>query len=73
MTGPRSSSSKFNDYQCPHCRQTYFAYKPILAKYKDRPKDVKYLFTTFPARPEVQLRRAAAGAPGGRATQRPRR
>src|SRR6476469_9313547 len=26
---------KFNDYQCPPCRQTYFAYEPILAKYKD--------------------------------------
>ena len=33
---------KFNDYQCPPCRQTYFAYKPMLAKYKDRPQDVKY-------------------------------
>ena len=43
---------KFNDYQCPPCRQTYFAYEPILAKYKDRPKDVKYLMKHFPLDPK---------------------
>lgn len=42
---------KFNDYQCPPCRQTYFAYEPILAKYKDRPKDVKYILKHFPLDP----------------------
>lgn len=42
---------KFNDYQCPPCRQTYFAYEPILAKYKDRPKDVKYILRHFPLDP----------------------
>jgi uncharacterized membrane protein/protein-disulfide isomerase len=39
---------KFNDYQCPPCRATYFAYEPVLAKYKDRPKDVKFLLKHFP-------------------------
>jgi uncharacterized membrane protein/protein-disulfide isomerase len=43
---------KFNDYQCPPCRQTYFAYEPILAKYKDRPKDVKYIMKHFPLNPQ---------------------
>jgi uncharacterized membrane protein/protein-disulfide isomerase len=39
---------KFNDYQCPPCRATYFAYEPVLAKYKDRPGDVKFLLKQFP-------------------------
>ena len=43
---------KFNDYQCPPCKQTYFAYEPILAKYKDRPTDVKYIMKHFPLDPK---------------------
>ena len=39
---------KFNDYQCPPCRGNYFAYEPIVAKYKDRPQDVKFLLKHFP-------------------------
>jgi uncharacterized membrane protein len=39
---------KFSDYQCPGCRATYFAYEPLLAKYKDRPKDFKYVLEHFP-------------------------
>jgi uncharacterized membrane protein/protein-disulfide isomerase len=42
---------KFNDYQCPPCRATYFAYEPVLAKYKDRPKDFKFLLVHFPLDP----------------------
>src|SRR5678816_2100002 len=33
---------KFNDYQCPSCRQTYMEYKGILAKYQNNPKAVSY-------------------------------
>jgi len=40
---------KFNDYQCPPCRQTYHAYEPILAKFK--PSEVKYLMKHFPLDP----------------------
>ena len=29
---------KFNDYECPSCRQTYMEYKGILAKYQNDPK-----------------------------------
>ena len=29
---------KFNDYQCPPCRQTYELYKPIKAKWDPRPR-----------------------------------
>jgi uncharacterized membrane protein/protein-disulfide isomerase len=41
---------KFNDYQCPPCRQTYYAYEAIFAKYK--PSDVKYLMKHFPLDPK---------------------
>ena len=40
---------EFADFQCPHCRQMYFAYKPILDKYPaEHPKDVKFIFKTWP-------------------------
>jgi uncharacterized membrane protein len=40
---------EFADFQCPHCKQMYFAYKPILDKYLgDHPKDVKFIFKTWP-------------------------
>jgi uncharacterized membrane protein/protein-disulfide isomerase len=41
---------KFNDYQCPPCRQTYYAYESLFAKY--RPSDVKYLMKHFPLDPK---------------------
>jgi uncharacterized membrane protein len=42
---------KFNDYQCPPCRATYFAYEPVIEKYKDRPKDFKYELKHYPLDP----------------------
>jgi len=40
---------EFADFQCPHCRQMYFAYQPILEQYlESRPKDVKFLFKSYP-------------------------
>lgn len=41
---------KFNDYQCPPCKQTYMAFEPILARYQ--PSDVKYLMKHFPLDPK---------------------
>jgi uncharacterized membrane protein/protein-disulfide isomerase len=38
---------EFADFQCPHCRQQYFAYKPILDKY-EASKNVKVVFKTYP-------------------------
>jgi uncharacterized membrane protein/protein-disulfide isomerase len=39
---------KFNDYQCPPCRQTYMEYKPILAKWaKEAPGKVKFMTKDF--------------------------
>ena len=43
---------KFNDYQCPPCRGTYFAYEPVVAKYKDRPQDVSFMLKHFPLNPK---------------------
>ena len=42
---------KFNDYQCPPCRATYFAYEPVIERYKDRPKDFKYVLKHYPLDP----------------------
>jgi len=40
---------KFNDYQCPACRMTYFAYKDIVAKYEaSNPQDFRYETRDFP-------------------------
>jgi protein-disulfide isomerase len=38
---------KFNDYECPSCRQTYMEYKGILAKYQNDPK-VRFVTMDFP-------------------------
>ena len=43
---------EFADFQCPHCKQMYFAYKPILDKYlASNSKDVKFIFKTWPLAP----------------------
>ena len=52
---------KFNDYQCPPCRQTYEAYKPVLAKWEaQRPGVVRYVSKDYPLEPECNV-----NAPGG--------
>ncbi|MCC7124172.1 MAG: thioredoxin domain-containing protein [Acidobacteria bacterium] len=39
---------KFNDYQCPPCRQTYMEYKPVLAKWaRQAPGKVKFVTKDF--------------------------
>ena len=42
---------KFNDYQCPPCRQSFEAYKGILAKYTTTGQ-VKYVLKHFPLEAE---------------------
>ena len=49
---------KFSDFQCPACKQTHDAYKPLQAKYS--PKDVKFVLKHFPLEPECN-----SGVPGG--------
>lgn len=40
---------EFADFQCPHCKQMYLAYKPILDRFLAQyPKDVKFIFKTWP-------------------------
>jgi uncharacterized membrane protein/protein-disulfide isomerase len=44
---------KFNDYQCPPCRQTYNEYKPIIAKYQAQyPGQVKFVTKDYPLEAE---------------------
>src|SRR3989442_7180444 len=44
---------KFNDYQCPPCRQTFMNYKSILAKFaKSNPGQVKFITKDFPLEAE---------------------
>jgi uncharacterized membrane protein/protein-disulfide isomerase len=44
---------KFNDYQCPSCRQTYVLYKEIIAKYeKAYPRVFKYETRDYPLESE---------------------
>jgi protein-disulfide isomerase/uncharacterized membrane protein len=44
---------KFNDYQCPPCRQTFDLYKPLKAKWeKEAPGKVKFVTKDFPLEPE---------------------
>jgi len=40
---------KFNDYQCPPCRQTYMEYKGVFTKWaKQNPGKVRYVTRDFP-------------------------
>ena len=40
---------KFNDYQCPPCRQTYMDYKPVLDKWmREQPGKVKFMTRDYP-------------------------
>jgi uncharacterized membrane protein/protein-disulfide isomerase len=40
---------EFADFQCPHCKQMYLAYKPILERLlAQHPKDLKFVFKTWP-------------------------
>lgn len=44
---------KFNDYQCPPCRQTFMQYKSVLDKFKTtHPGEVKFMTKDFPLDPE---------------------
>lgn len=46
---------KFNDFQCPPCRQTYYDYQGILAKYTAS-GDVKYVLKHFPLETECNTK-----------------
>jgi uncharacterized membrane protein/predicted DsbA family dithiol-disulfide isomerase len=51
--GARVVVVKFNDYQCPACRETYVQYKGIVAKYQSQyPGQVKFITKDFPLEAE---------------------
>ena len=44
---------KFNDYQCPPCRQTFMDYEPVFARYAaERPGAVRFVIMDFPLESE---------------------
>jgi protein-disulfide isomerase/uncharacterized membrane protein len=44
---------KFNDYQCPPCKQTFDLYKPLHEKWdREAPGKVKWVIKNFPLEPE---------------------
>jgi uncharacterized membrane protein/protein-disulfide isomerase len=48
---------KFNDYQCPPCRQSHLDYKPIFAKYQaSNPGAVRLVLKDFPLESECNAR-----------------
>lgn len=51
---------KFNDYQCPPCRQTFMEYKSVIEKYQQKPGTLKVVSKDFPLDPECNQ-----FAPGG--------
>ncbi len=54
---------KFNDYQCPACRQTWALYKDIIAKYEaSNPGVFKYESRDFPLETECGLGNAGHSA-----------
>lgn len=47
--GARVVVAKFNDYQCPACRQTYLEYRWVVEKYRtSAPGQVKFVSVDFP-------------------------
>ena len=47
--GEKVQIVEFADFQCPHCKQMYYSYKPILDKYLAQyPKDVAFVFKNWP-------------------------
>lgn len=49
LDGAKVQIVEFADFQCPHCKQMYFAYKPILDKYlASHPNEVKFIFKNWP-------------------------
>ena len=47
--GAKVQIVEFADFQCPHCKQMYFSYKPIIDKYlAQHPNEVKFIFKNWP-------------------------
>ena len=56
---------KFNDYQCPSCGQTHFAYEPIFARYESsHPGAVRHVTLDYPLDPECNEQTPRGGHMG---------
>jgi protein-disulfide isomerase len=52
----------FSDFQCPYCRQAFYAYKPILQKYEQQqPGSVKFVLKDYPLDSECNVNVAGGG------------
>jgi uncharacterized membrane protein/protein-disulfide isomerase len=52
----------FQDFQCPFCKQAFYAYKPILAKYDaQQPGAVKFVLKDYPLDSECNVNVAGGG------------
>jgi protein-disulfide isomerase len=52
----------FSDFQCPFCRQAFYAYKPILQKYEaQQPGAVKFVLKDYPLDSECNVNVAGGG------------
>jgi protein-disulfide isomerase len=52
----------FSDFQCPYCRQAFYAYKPILQKYgAQQPGAVKFVLKDYPLDSECNVNVAGGG------------
>jgi protein-disulfide isomerase/uncharacterized membrane protein len=57
---------KFNDYQCPPCRQSYLDYKSVFAKYEaSHPGQVKLVLRDFPLEAECNSSVTTSMHPAG--------
>jgi protein-disulfide isomerase len=52
----------FSDFQCPYCKQAFYAYKPILQKYEaQEPGAVKFVLKDYPLDSECNVNVAGGG------------
>ena len=52
----------FSDFQCPFCKQAFYAYKPILAKYEtQQPGAVKFVLKDYPLDSECNVNVTGGG------------
>ena len=55
---------KFNDWQCPSCKASYYAYKSLLDKYMQTPGTIKYVTKDYPLNNRCNFNVAGANHPG---------
>jgi uncharacterized membrane protein/protein-disulfide isomerase len=52
----------FSDFQCPFCRQAFYAYKPIIQKYQgQQPGSVKFVLKDYPLDSECNVNVTGGG------------